>query len=600
MIKIVIFLLAPLFLFSNYKSYGISIDGNLKYKKDFSHFEYTNPNAPKGGHLKRASIGTFDSFNHFIIKGTPANYLELIYDTLMTSSMDEKMSNYPLLAHSIEIDKNKKWVRFYLRKEASFSDGHPLRAEDVKFSFDILIKQGSPFYRKYYKDIKNAKVISPLIIEFNLSNPNNKELPLIIGHIPILPKHYWDKKDFSKTTLNPPMGSGAYIIDKFKAGAYITYKRNKNYWGKNLPTNKGIYNFDKITISYFRDDNVAFEAFKSGVYDLRLEYRAKKWVTAYKGVNFRNKNIIKEAIKHSNPQGMQGFIFNTRKDTLKDINIRKALNYAFDFEWSNKNLFFHQYKRTNSFFENSNLKASGLPSKEELELLNPIKQYIPKEVFTKEFALPINKGDGNIRGHLRVATKLLRESNYIIKNGKLVNKQTLKPLVIEALIFQEGFLKILLPFKKNLKALGIELKIKRVDLSQYVNRLRGFDYDIIVSSYGQANWLGNEQRYYWHSSSADVKGSRNYIGIKNKGIDILVQKLINSKDQREQQNIARALDRVLLWNYFVIPNWYIDKYRVAYWKKIHRPSIAQKYGFSINHWWIDTKEEESINKILNK
>ena len=395
------FIILPLWVMANYKSYGISIDGQLKYQKGFTHFEYANPKAKKGGIFRKHAIGSFDSFHPFIMKGTPASHISLLYDTLMTASMDEKFSKYGLIAKSIEVDSDRKWVRFYLRKGAKFSDGKPITSADVKFSFDILMSKGAPFYRKYYADIKAAKIIDAHTIEFVLNDPKNKELPLIISELVILPKHYWQDKDFSKSTLTPPVGSGAYKIADFKPGKFIVYERDRSYWGKALNVNKGFYNADEIKITYFRDQNVALEAFKSGEYDFRSEYIAKVWTNMYKGKNFTNGWIKKEEILHANPQGMQSFVFNTRKAIFKDRAVREAISLLFDFEWANKNLFYNQYTRTDSFFENSDLASNGLPSEAELKLLTPLKAYIPKEVFTTPFKLPVNSGDGNIRSLMR-------------------------------------------------------------------------------------------------------------------------------------------------------------------------------------------------------
>ena len=594
--KWLLLLLLPLTMYSAQKSYAIAINGNIKYKEGFQHFNYANPNAPKGGELKRYSLGSFDSLNPFILKGVSASGTSMIYDTLMKKGDDEPFTLYALVAKYIELDENRKWVRFHLDERAKFSNNKSILASDVKFTFDTLINKGAPIYKKYYHDIGEVKVISKRVVEFALKDPNNDELPLILAELPVFSKHYWEKRDFARSSLEAPIGSGAYKIGTLKAGKYITYERDKNYWAKDLNVNKGAYNFDTIKFTYYKDESVALEAFKSGEYDFQAEYTASKWANSYTGKYFDKKWIIKEEIKHSQPQGMQGFAFNLRKEIFQDKRVRQALTYAFDFEWANKNLFFEQYTRTTSYFENSALKATGLPSKEELAYLNKLKASVPEEVFKQEFSLPINKGDGNIRGLLRKSTKLLHEAGYEIKNQKLIHKKTKKPFVFEVLIFQEGFLKIYLPFKKNLARLGIDMQIKRVDVAQYINRLRAFDYDMITTSYSQSNWLGNERREYWHSSSANKTGSQNYIGIKDPAVDTLVEELI--ANQKQQEVIAKALDRVLLHNYYMIPNWHIAKHRIAHWKHLQRPSTAPQSGYDTDYWWVDETVQIELDNQL--
>jgi microcin C transport system substrate-binding protein len=501
-------------------------------------------------------------------------------------SSDEPFTVYGLIAEYMEIPEDRSWITFYINKKAKFNDGSSITAEDVKFSFEILIKKGSPVYKRYYSDVTQVKIIDKYTIKFIFKNNENRELPLILGQIPIFPKKYWETRDFSKTTLEPPLGSGPYVIKSFKAGKYVVFKRVHNYWARNLPVMKGRYNFDEIRYDYYRDQTVALQAFKSGEFDFIQENRSKQWATLYKGPNFENGNIVKETIKHELPQGMQGFAMNLRRNKFKDIKVREALIYAFDFEWTNKYLFYSQYKRTESYFSNSELAARGLPSKEELNILKPLKNLIPNEVFTKEYKAPVSDGSGFNRKNLLIAMNLLKQSGWEIKNKKLVNKKTGKPLKIEMLLMSPAFERVILPYKKNLAKLGIEMKIRLVDSSQYINRVRSFDYDMIVVVIPESNSPGNELLYYFYSESADIPGSHNYMGIKNSAIDKLVKSIISANDREELVYRTRALDRVLLWNHYIVPNWHYGYFRVAYWNKFKKPEIQPKYALGFFNWWI--------------
>ncbi|PIE25389.1 MAG: hypothetical protein CSA60_00695 [Neptuniibacter caesariensis] len=586
--RVILFLVLSLNIYAdtvNY-SHGIAMHGDLKYPADFSHFDYVNPDAPKGGKVIESAIGTFDSFNSFIVKGTAAAGLHMIYDSLLARAGDEPFSLYGLIAESIEVPNDRSWIIFNLRKDAKFSDGHPITADDVVFSFDILRRKGAPFYKAYYADIESVEAFNDHRVKFTFKNNLNRELALIVGEVSILPKHYWENRDFAKTTLDIPLGSGPYMIDSFEAGRSITYKRRDDYWAKDLPVNKGKYNFAYRVYDYYRDNTVAMEAFKAGEYDFRRENSSKRWATSYTGSAFDDGKIIVREFEHQNPTGMQAFVINNRKPQFANPKVRQALALAFDFEWTNRNIFYNAYTRTHSFFSNSEMAATELPSAAELEILQPIRDKVPAEVFTKVYRAPETKGDGRIYTELRQAKRLLLQAGWAFKNGSLINTETGEQFTIEMLLYSPAFERVVAPFIRNLERLGIKASIRLVDVSQYISRLRTFDFDIVVSSFGQSSSPGNEQRDYWHSSSANTEGSRNLIGIRNPAVDYLVEQLIQAPDREQLVLRSRALDRVLQWNHYVIPQYHINKYRVAYWNKFAMPKTRPKYNLGFNTWWI--------------
>lgn len=556
-----------------------------KYPATFKHFDYVNPDAPKGGTFRVNGSGSFDSLNPFINKGVPADNIDLLYDTLARNSLDEPFTEYGLLARQIEKAPDHSWVRFYLRPEARFQDGHPVRADDVVFTFDTLIKSGAPLYRAYYADVDEVIAEDPLRVLFKFKHKGNRELPLILGQLPVLPKHWWATRDFTKGNLEIPLGSGPYKVAEVKAGRSIRYVRDPNYWGKDLPINRGFYNFDTIRVDYYRDNTVALEALKAGQFDYWLEVSAKNWATAYNTPAVRQNRLIREEIANGNPTGMQGFVFNLRRPVFQDVRVREALSLLLDFEWTNKQLFNGAYTRTRSYFENSDMAATGLPDAGELKLLEPLRGQIPEQVFTQQFNNPVTDGSGMIREQQRKAYKLLQEAGWRIQDDKMVDAQG-KPVVIEFLLAQTEFERILLPYKRNLADLGIDLNIRRVDVSEYINRLRSRDFDMIVGGFPQSNSPGNEQREFWQSASADKPGSRNFMGLKNPAVDTLVDGLINADSRQSLIEHTRALDRVLQWGYYVVPNWHIKTWRVAYWNHIGHPATPPKYDIGINTWWI--------------
>ena len=556
-----------------------------KYPASFKHFDYVNPDAPKGGTLRQAGFGGFDSFNPFINKGVAEENIGLIYDTLTKRSLDEPFSEYGLLAERIERDPQNRWVRYHLRQEARFHDGQPVTADDVVFTFESLMAHGSPLYKTYYADVAKVVAESPRSVRFEFKHANNRELPMILGQLSILPKHWWAGRNFADGTLDIPVGSGPYRIERFQAGRTIRYTRVKDWWGENLPVNRGQNNFDAIEVDYYRDNTVALEALKAGQFDFWLETSAKNWATAYNSPAVRDGRLKKDEIANHNPAGMQGFIFNTRRELFQDVRVREALALLFDFQWANKNLFNGAYTRTHSYFDNSELAATGLPSPEELKILEPLRKQLPAQLFSQPFKVPETDGSGIIREQQRRAYQLLQEAGWKIANDQMLDAKG-QPVVIEFLLAQTEFERVLLPYKRNLRDLGINLEIRRVDVSQYINRLRSRDFDLIVGGFPQSNSPGNEQREYWHSSSADRPGSRNYIGLKDPAIDQLVDGLINAESRASLVQHTRALDRVLLWGHYVVPNWHIKTWRLAYWDRLQHPAVTPPYDYGLMTWWI--------------
>jgi microcin C transport system substrate-binding protein len=574
--------------------------GTAKYPADFQHFDYAEPDAPKGGRLKLGVQGTFDSLNPFIAKGTAGDKINLIYDSLTTQSGDEAFSRYGLLAERIELPIDRSWVIYHLRKNAYFHDGHPITAKDVLFSFNVLREKGSPVYQSYYAQVENVIALSDHAVKFTFNGDVNRELALIVGEFAVMPEHYWKDKDFSKSSLDIPLGSGPYKITKVNAGRNLLYQRVDNYWAKELAVNKGLYNFDHIQLDYYKDAVVLLEALKAGQYDVRVENYSKQWATGYTGTAIEQGWLKREQIAHENPTGMQCFMMNLRNPLFQDKRVRKALNYAFDFEWTNKNLFYDAYTRTGSFFSNSELASSGLLTGREREILLPYSDQLPQAVFDKNFQLPVSIADGYNRSNLRESVKLLREAGWHVENNQLINNETGQAFQFEILLVQPAFERIVNPFAKALKKLGIQVSIRHVEVSQYINRMRSFNFEMVVGSMSQSLSPGNEQIEYWHSSRAEVQGSRNMIGLKNPVVDDLVEAMVASEDREELIDYTRALDRVLLNNYYVIPQWHIGSHRLAYWDRFGRPDIAPKYDpdFSLGlySWWIDPEKQQRMNE----
>ncbi len=567
--------------------HAVAMHGEPKYKEGFAAFDYVNPEAPKGGTLRQGAIGTFDTFNPFALNGIAPGGIGLTYDTLMVQSLDEPFSLYGLVADKIEMPHDRSWVAFHINTSAKFSDGTPITADDVIFSFETLRDKGLPTYRYYYNDVETVEKTSESRVVFRFKkNISNRELPLILGELPILSKKFWMGKDFSKTILTPPVSSGPYKIKSFEPGRSIMYERDGNYWAKDLNVNKGLYNFDTVKYDYYRDATVATEAFKAGDIDIRIENEAKKWVSFAKEDAVKDGKIKMANFYHELPSGMQGFVFNLRRPIFADPKVREALNYVFDFNWTNTNLFHGLYKRTTSFFDNSPLKAPPLPAKQELKLLNSLKNQLPPQVFTQEFKLPDTQ---NMRVNYAKALSLLGKAGWRIHQDGILRNEKGEPFEFEILLdaaSASAWERITLPFIGQLKRLGIRAKVSVVDVIQYKNRMDNFDYDMIVAVWGQSLSPGNEQRYFWGSEAADSQGSSNYAGLKNPAVDALIEKVIAADSNEELLTAVHALDRVLLWQYLIIPHWHTSMHRVLYWDKFDMPSARPTKGINFMSWWM--------------
>ncbi len=570
----------------NTSRHALTIHGEPQYPPDFKHFSYVNPDAPKGGVVRNAATGTFDSLNPWIDKGTPAMGIGLIYDTLMEKASDEPASIYGLLAESVELAADNSQVIFNLRPEAKFHDGMPVTAEDVVFTFNLFMEKGQPFFKAYYADVERVEAVSKHQVRFVFRHNKNRELAFILGELSVLPKHYWEQaeNDFSSSGLKPPVGSGPYRIKSIESGHSITYERDPSYWGQQLPVNIGRHNYGVISYDYYRDNTVSLQAFKADQYDFRMEISAKDWSTGYDFAAVKNGTVITERIRTLDPMGMQAFIFNIRRPPFDDIRVRQALNYAFDFEWSNRNLFYDLYTRTNSYFANSDLAASGLPSVDEKMLLEPYRDQLPAQLFGTPFELPQTDGSGNNRDNLKQALQLLQQAGWSRQDGKLINAKG-ESFSFEILLLSPALERVTLPFKKNLETLGIEMHIRTVDVSHYLNRVRSFDFDMTVSRYPQSSSPGNEQRDFWGSAAAATPGTRNMIGITHPIVDALIEKVVEADSRHELITACRALDRVLLWNHYLIPHWYDNSWRFAYKNTLHHPDTGPLFGLDTSIWW---------------
>lgn len=573
--------------------HGLAMHGAPKYGPDFRHFDYVNPDAPKGGTVRLASIGSFDSLNPFIIKGEAADGIGSLYDSLTTASADEPFTRYGLLAESMELAADRSWIIFTLRQEARWHDGKPVTADDVIFTFETIRRDGAPQLKYYYTDIRAVEKLGTHRVKFTFANGENRELPLIVGEQAILPKHFWEGREFNKTSLEPPLGSGAYKIESLEPGRFIVYRRVDDYWGKSLPVNIGQDNYDVIRYDYYRDATVVIEAFKAGEFDFRNENSSKHWATAYEIPEVADKLMVKAEIGHDRPAGMQGYVYNTRRPLFQDARVREALAYAFDFERSNQTLFYGQYTRTRSYFQNSELEAKGTPSPAELQLLEPYRDQLPRRVFTEEYQPPGTDGSGRIRENLRIAVNLLKEAGWSIQEGKLRNAAG-DPFEFEIMLVSPLFERITLPFIQTLERLGITARVRTIDTAQYIKRLETFDFDLFVFVWGQSLSPGNEQHNFWSSPAAEQPGSRNFAGIKNPAVDALIDLIVKAPDRESLVTRVRALDRVLQWGFYVIPHWHIDYDRLVYWNKFGRPEITPLQGAQFNTWWVDPVKEARL------
>ena len=580
--------------------HGVSQFGDLKYPSGFKHFDYVNANAPKGGTACQIALGGYDSFNLVVagIKGTPASGIDLIYDTLLVPSLDEASSEYGLLVEALSYPDDFSSATYRLRAEAKWHNGKPITPDDVIFSFNAF-KKLSPQAGAAYRHVVKAEKTGDREITFTFDAPGNRALPQIVGHLTILPKEWWEgtdkdgkKRSIGETTLETPLGSGPYRIKEFSPGRSIVYERVKDYWGRNVNANIGRDNFDELRFEYFRDATVAIEAFKSNTVDWRTENSAKNWATAYDFAAVQEKRVILEEFPINNVGIMQAFAFNIRRDKFKDPRVRLAFNYAFDFEELNKKIFFGQYKRITSYFEGTELAASGLPTGRELELLNKVRDKVPAEVFNKAYSNPLSGSPAAVRSNLRAAVRLFREAGYDVHNQQLVNRKTREPFTVEFLANAPIFERVFLFYKPSLERLGITVSVRTVDEPQYENRLRSWDFDIITYAWGESLMPGNEQRGYWGSQAADQPGSENVIGIKNPAVDAMIEQVTFAKNRADLVAATKALDRILLWNYYAVPQWAYGKVRSARWDRFSRPNPLPKYGMAAfpTLWWWDAKK----------
>ena len=569
--------------------HGIAMHGSPKYNSNFKNLDYVNVNAPKGGELRLGATGSFDSLNSFIIKGRAAAGRHYVFESLLARVWDEPFSLYGLIAETVEVPEDRSWVSFVLRPEARFHDNNPIRVEDVFFSWETLKKYGRANMRLFYGKVDRVETFGSRGIKFFFkADQLDRELPLIIGLMPILSKNYYKDRVFEKTTLEPPLGSGPYKVYKVQVGRNITYKKVGNYWGSSLPIRVGHNNFDIISYEYFRDTEVMMEAFKAGEYDLRREWSASRWKNNYNFDAVNAGKILLEELPNQRPAGMKAFVFNVRRKIFSEIAVRLAINQAFDFEWINKNLLHNSYKRTNSFFANSDMASFGLPSKQELELLNPLKQIISPDIFIKPYKLPASTNSGGLRKNLMLANKILEDAGWKINNGvrsKVDPNGKLLELKFEILLINPDNERIALSFVKNLKKIGVVANIRTVDSAQYQSRRQNFDFDMIIHRWRVTLSPGNEQNYYWGSEASSKKGTRNYIGIKNIAVDKLIDYVVKTSNRENLVTGMRALDRVLLNEHYVVPLYYIEKDKVAYWNKFKHPSKTPIYGFVLETWW---------------
>ena len=583
--------------------YGLSIFGDLKYGPDFTHFQYADPGAPKGGEVRLADYGSFDNLNPFIIKGIQlrgvgATAMLLPFESLMAAAQDEPDSLYGLVAASVEVAPDLSWAEFTLRPEACWHDGSAITAADVVFSFYILKEQGQPFFRLSYRDIVKVEAMAANIVRFEFAAEVTRDLPLLAASMPILSEAYFTANEFDRTTLTPPLGSGPYRVVQVDQGRSLVYERVEDYWGADLPVNRGRYNFDRVRFDFYRDRTVAFEAFKSGDFDFHEEFTSKTWATGYDFPGVHDGVVKREALPDASPSGTQAFYLNTRRDKFSDRRVREALAYAFDFEWTNKNLFHGLYQRTTSMFENSDLRARGLPPEAELALLEDYRDQIPAEVLTTTYQPPVTDGSGNIRRHLLTARQLLEAAGWRIVGGRLLSDHGAQ-MEIEFLTDSPSFERIIAPFVRNLERLGIAARIRLVDSAQYTNRVQTYDFDIVTARFNLPRTPGVEQRNFWSAAAADSPGGLNYAGVKNLVVDALIERLGAVGSRAELKAAVGALDRVLMWNHYTVPQWFKASHFIAYWDKFGRPGAKPEYdlGF-LDTWWIDAGKEAALAAAL--
>jgi len=588
-------------------THGLSVFGDLKYGPDFEHYNYVNPEAPKGGKLSLigpSAAVTFNSLNPFILKGDkpdgmPLAYHELkglTFDSLMARAFDEPDAIYGLVAHTVTRPADNSWIQFDLRPEAKFHDGSPLTAEDLVFTFDMIKEHGHPFLRFPIRDVVKAEAIDTHTVKYTFQGSETRDLPIRIAILPIASKAYYDKPEnvFTETSLEAPLGSGPYQVKDYKGDTYITYGRVADYWAKDLPVNKGRFNFDEIRYEFYRDRDIGFEAFKSGAYDFREEFTSKTWATQYDFPAIQEGRVIKTTIDDERASGVQGFFINTRREKFKDHRVRRALDYAYDFEWANKNLFHGLYKRTYSYFQNSDLEADGAAGDAEQALLGAFSNQLPAGALSDAYRPPVNDGSGLNRTSLREAKKLLSKAGWQVENGQLVNDKG-EPLKVEFLLYEPGFERVVAPFVQNLKPLGIDASIRLVDAAQFEERRKSFDYDILITRYTMVNTPGIELREYFSSRAAETEGSRNLAGVRSPVVDGLIEKVVKANDRAELLTATRSLDRVLRAENYWIPHWYKAAHNLAFWNKFSWPDVKPKYERGVvDLWWYDAEKAAKL------
>jgi microcin C transport system substrate-binding protein len=575
-------------------SYFLSVHSKPKYPAGFTHFDYVNPDAPRGGTLRLGSIGSFDNLNRYADRGDYAANSDSFYDTLMTASEDEQEVYYGLVADKVEYPQDFSWIIFSVNPKARFQDGTAITADDVVFSFDKFMKEGVSQFGMYYKDVK-AEALDKLRAKFTLPKGDKAMMVSFGNSIPIIPKKFWSTRKITDPLTEVPLGSGAYTLKDYKMGQYLVYERRKDYWGLDLPVNKGQLNFDYIRYDYYKDETVSFEAFKAGQYDFYSEHIAKQWATAYKGPNFDNGAIVKETLPDQSPQGMQAMVFNIQKPFFKDRRVRQALNYALDFEWMNKNLFYGQYTRTRSYFGGTDYEARELPTGEELKVLEKLRGKIPDEVFTTEYKPPVTDGTGNIRDQIRDALALLKQAGWEVKDGKLVNVSTGEPFVFELLLWNSTDERVALPLKNNLARMGVTMNIRLVDTAQFQSRWTKGDFDMVSGGFDAIFYPGPDLKIVWRSDYID--STYNQARVQDPAVDALIDGIVaNQENDPQLLAYGRGLDRVLTWNFYVIPQWHLDKYRIAYWNKFSRPAVQPKYSMGFGSWWLDGAKEAKLPK----
>ena len=575
--------------------HGIAMHGTPKYGPDFEHLDYVNPDAPKGGELRRAATGTFDNLNPFIIKGVVAHGRHLVFESLLKRTWDEPFSLYGLIAESIEVPDDRSSVAFTLRPEARFHDGSPITVDDVIFSWETLKEQGRPNHRLYYNKVRKIERPDVRTVRFLFDTETpDRELPLILGLMPIISKAYYSRVTFEQTTLTPPLGSGPYEIESVDAGRSIVYRRNPDYWGRDLPINRGQHNFDRIGYDYYRDDEVMMEAFRAGEYDLRQELSATRWATGYDFPAVDDGRVKLELLPHGRPSGMFAMVFNTRRPMFADRAVRYALSLAFDFEWINRNLLQGAYVRTNSIFDNSELGAQGLPEGGELALLEPHRDSLPSELFETAYHAPVV--EGGLRKNLATARRLLNEAGWRVEDGSLRRTSDGLPLAFEILLVNPGNERIALNFTRNLERLGVEAKVRTVDTAQYQYRRNVYDFDMLIYRWGMSLSPGNEQAFYWGMEAADQEGTRNYPGIKDPAVDDLIAKMTEARERSDFVDVVRAMDRVLVWGHYMIPLYHLNDDRFAYWDKFGRPEFTPVYGAVLDAWWEEPGKADALDR----